>query len=111
MAEKIKLVQGDSLPWITLTLTDTNTGLPIDLSAVGTTVRVYFRAAGEATVLSTLPCEKLNSGSEGKVRFNFAGGALNVEPGAYEGEVEVDFGGAKQTIYDVLKFTVRSQFN
>ena len=110
MAEKIKLVQGDSLPYITLTLTNTDTGSAIDLSDPGTVVRVYFRAAGSATVLSTLVCTKISGGSTGQVRFNFASGALDVEPGAYEGEVEIDFGGSKQTVYEILKFAVRSQF-
>jgi hypothetical protein len=110
MAEKIKLVQGDSLPFIKLTLTDPATGIAINLTDDEVVVRVYFRAAGSETILSTIPCQKVNGGTGGQVRFNFADGVLDVEPGPYEGEVEVDFGGQTQTVYEVLKFNVRSQF-
>lgn len=110
MAEKIKLVQGDNLPYIRLSLTDPLTGLPINLSDPEIVVRVYFRAAGSDTVLSTIVCEKLDGGTGGQVRFNFGPGVLDVEPGPYEGEVEVDFDGQTLTVYEVLKFNVRSQF-
>lgn len=110
MAERIKLVQGDNLPYIKLTLTDPSTGLAINLSDVEVVVRVYFREAGSATILSTIICEKVGGGTGGQVRFNFASGVLDVEPGPYEGEVEVDFDGQTQTVYEVLKFNVRSQF-
>ena len=109
MSNKIKLVQGDNLPWIRLTLTDTATGNPIVVSDPDVTVRLHFTTdAGE--VLNTLVCEKLSGGSNNVVRFNFPDGVLDVEPGAYKGEVEIDFDGQIQTIYDVLKFQVRAQF-
>lgn len=111
MAEKLKLVQGDTLPNITITLTDPVTGATIDLSDAQTTVVVYFRAVGGTTVLATIPCTKVDGGLHGQVRFNFSTGVLNVEPGAYEGEVEIDFDGQIQTVYELLKFTVRPQIN
>ena len=110
MADRIKLVQGDNLPYIKLTMTDPLTGGPINLSAPDVVVRVYFRAAGSDTILSTITCEKVDGGTGGQVRFNFGPGVLDVEPGPYEGEVEVDFDGQIQTVYEVLKFNVRSQF-
>jgi len=61
-------------------------------------------------VLSTINCEKINGGTTGEVRFNFPNGALDVDPGPYEGEVEIDFDGQIQTVYEVIKFTVREQF-
>jgi hypothetical protein len=110
MAEKIKLVQGDNLPYIRLTLTDPTTGAVINLSDASITVRVYFRAANTTTVLNTLTCTKVDGGTTGQVRFNFPNGVLDVEPGLYEGEVEIDFDGQTQTVFEVLKFNVRSQF-
>lgn len=107
MSTKIKLVQGDDLPWIRLTLTDPATGSPINISDPGVVVRVHFRAAETDEILSTILCEKVGSGI---VRFNFSNGVLDVEPGLYEGEVEIDFDGQTQTVFDVLKFNVRSQF-
>jgi len=116
MSTKIKLVQGDTLPYIKLTLTDPATGERINVADGDVIVRVYFRAAGTTDVLSTFTCEKVLetsgsvAGDTGVVRFNFPTGALDVDPGLYEGEVEVDFDGQIQTVYDVLKFNVRSQF-
>lgn len=109
MADKIKLVKGDNRPFITLTLTD-STGATIDLSDVNTSVVVYFRATGTTTVLATLTTTKINSGLTGMVKFNFPGTTLNITPGAYEGEIEITFNGEKQTVYDVLKFQLRDQF-
>lgn len=108
MAERIKLVQGDNRPYIRLTLRQAD-GTAMNLADA--TVVVYFRRAGEAAILATIPCTKVGGGTTGEVTFNFPGSTLNVEPGAYEGEIEVDFLGEKQTVYDVLKFSVRAQFN
>jgi hypothetical protein len=111
MTERIKLVQGDNFPYINLTLTDRATGEPMYLGDGDTFVRVYFRATGSATILSTILCEKVGEPNSGQVRFNFPDNTLDVPPGSYQGEVEVDFDGKKQTVYEVLKFNVRSQFD
>jgi hypothetical protein len=107
MAERIKLVQGDNLPYIRLTLKHA-TGLPIDVSAA--TVQMFFRAKGSTTILSTITCTKPNGGSDGVVIFNFSGTTLNVDPGYYEGEVQLNYSGTIQTVYDTLQFQVRAQF-
>lgn len=108
MAETIKLVKGDELPQITLTLTDDVTSSAVNLSAATTTVSVKFRKKGTTTTLSTIATNKLTDGSDGKVVFNFSGGVLDVDPGEYEGEVVIDYNGSVQTVYDVLKFRVRA---
>lgn len=105
----IKLVQGDNLPFVKLSLTNKE-GLPIDLSSETTSVVIYFRAAGSKTVIQTIGCGKLDSGYAGGVIFNFPGDSLNIPPGPYEGEIEVNFDGDKQTIFKPLKFLVREQF-
>ena len=109
MVDTIRLVQGDSKPDITLVLTDESTGNPLDLSAATTTVNVKFRAAGTTTLLSTISCIKTDA-ANGEVQFNFAGGVLNVAGGLYEGEIEIDYNGETQTVYEVLKFRVRDDF-
>lgn len=105
----IKLVSGDNRPYVRVTIKDENDST-VDLSDMDTTVVVYFRKAGAADVLATLACTKIDNGTGGVVAFNFPGSTLDVDPGQYEGEVEVSFGGEKQTIYQPLKFLVRSQF-
>lgn len=106
----IRLVKGDERPVIVLTLTDDVTGNPIDLSLVTTTVAVKFRKAATTTVLSTITCSKISSGTTGQVQFSFVGGVLDIDPGMYEGEVVISFDGEVQTVYDTLRFTVRENF-
>ena len=110
MADVIKVVKGDELPIITLTLTDDVANTPLDLSNVNTTVSVKFRAVNTTTVLSTIACSKLNNGTDGKVTFNFTGGVLDVDEGMYEGEIIVNYNGSLHTVYDLLKFRVRGSF-
>ena len=110
MADTIKLVKGDELPQITLTLTDDVANSALDLSDSNTTVTVKFRLRGGTTTLSTISTTKLTNGSDGKVFFNFAGGVLDVDPGEYEGEINIDFNGSSQTVYDTLNFRVRDNF-
>lgn len=108
MSTKIPLVQGDNLPLIRLQLRNEIDGSPLDVS--GATVVVLFRAQGSATTLAALPCSPLTDGTDGQVTFFFPGETLSVPPGPYEGEVECDFGGLKQTVYRPLRFNVRAQF-
>lgn len=109
MAEKIKLVQGDTRPQIRVTLTDDTTGLPVEIT--GATCRLKFRAVGSVTLIDTLTGTVLD-GPNGVVVFVWNSTTLNVDPGDYEGEVEVTFasGAGVQTAYQVLKFQVRAQF-
>lgn len=107
MSNIIKLVQGDQRPYIKMTLTNAD-GTALDVSSA--TVVVKFKAANTTTVLSTIPCVYLTDGKDGIVVFNFPGTTLSVPAGQYEGEVEINFQGSYQTVYDVLNFIVRQQF-
>jgi hypothetical protein len=108
MADPIKLVQGDTRPFIKLTLTQPD-GSVVNLT--GCTVNLHFRPAGDSAAgdVQTIACSLLTNGSDGKVQFSFPTGALDVA-GRYEGEVEINFGNGIQTVYDILKFSVREQF-
>ena len=108
MAETIKVVQGDELPQIVLTLTDDTANSVLDLSLNTTSVSIKFRKRGTTTTLSTISTTKSTDGTDGKVTFNFAGGVLDVEPGEYEGEIVINYNGTLQTVYDLLKFRVRA---
>ena len=109
-ADVIRLVEGDEKPVIVVTLTDDLTGSPIDLSLGTTVVTIKFRESGTTTLLSTIATSKLSGGTTGQVQFNFTGGVLNVDPGMYEGEVNIDFNGSSQTVFETLRFTVRDNF-
>jgi len=110
MSTNIKLVQGDNLPEVTLTLTDAQTGGAIDVSAPTTAVVVKLRAQNGTTVLSTLACTKPNGGADGVVMFYFPGTTLDIAPGQYQGEIEISFNGQILTVYDLLQFTLRAEF-
>ena len=126
MAEKIKLVQGDTRPALVVSLTDENSGAPLGID--GSTCRMYFRAVGETTLIATLSGNLLPgrvtdvgtldfeppyalSGSGGRVQFSWHDGDLNQPAGEYEGEIEITYpDGTIQTVYDKLKFKLREEF-
>ena len=110
MAEKIKLVQGDTRPSLVTTLTDVTTGAAINIT--GATVLLKFRAAGATTLQSTITGTVTN-GAGGVVVFNWADDptSLNGAPGDYEGEIQITFSDTTiQTVYDLLKFKLRQDF-
>ena len=108
MSDIIKLVQGDTLPVVTVQLTDSITGAVVDIT--GATVVVKFRAANTTVVLSTL-AGTLVTPASGIFSFSFPSPALDVDAGLYEGEVQVTFSGdGIQSAYDILKFRVREDF-
>lgn len=106
ISDAIKLTAGDNKPDILIALKDEFTGKPIDIAASTTTVAVLFRYAGTDQTIATIPCVK--TGAAGTVRFNFPGTTLSVPAGLYDGKIEIDFNGEKQSMYDLLKFRVRS---
>ena len=125
MADKIKLVQGDTRPTLVVSLTDQNTGLPISIS--GSTPVLKFRASGSTTVKATLtgillPGIVLSdgtvntnapynvAGSGGRCAFGWTSTALDTS-GSFEGEIQVTFSDSTiQSVFDLLKFTVREEF-
>ena len=108
MAEKIKLVRGDTRPQLQLTLTNELDDTAINIT--GANVLMRFRQAGSTTVLDTLTGVVTN-GIGGKVIFLWNLNTLDVEAGDYEGEIEITFPSLEvQTVYELLKFRVRQDF-
>jgi hypothetical protein len=119
-------VRGDTRPQLKFTINDENTGTFVDIT--GATVLLKFRAAGSSTILFTRTGVLLTgldqadgsitydppynvAGAGGRVAFDFAAGNLDLDAGAYEGELEVTFyGGGVQTVYNPQKFTIRDDF-
>jgi hypothetical protein len=76
----------------------------------GGAVRLRLRELGSTAVKSTLTCA-ITDGSAGKVATDFPTGTLDTA-GTFEGEIEITFsGGGIQTVYDLIKFKVRSDFD
>jgi hypothetical protein len=130
---KFKLVQGDEMPEVWLSLTDSITGDPVDLSALGTAVWCHLRAVGSKMVKSSILCDKL-PGVVIRIDEDTGAQTISVAPpydvagrggrcaiiwglddldtaGTFQGEIEVIFEDAKaMTWYDLLQFQVREQF-
>lgn len=109
MSARIQLVQGDTGPQIKVTISDETTGNPVDLA--GATATLHFRAADTTTVLfSRLMYIDPQTAADGVAIHQWLEGDLDREAGSYEGEVEVVFStGMRQTVYRLLKFTLREQ--
>lgn len=110
MTDKIKLVQHDTRPALVCTITDDTSGAVIPLT--GATVLLKFRAAGATTLQATVTGTVTN-GPGGVVAFYPASAPemLSGDAGDYEGEIQITFAdGQIQTVYDLLKFKVRSDF-
>jgi hypothetical protein len=110
MAGTFRYVQGDTGPQIKLTLTEEDTGDLVDLT--NATVTLHFRAAGEDTLLfSRAFFINPDTATNGEAVLQWEVGDLDVEAGAYEGEVEVvRASGLRETLYDRLKFKIREDF-
>jgi uncharacterized protein YegP (UPF0339 family) len=110
MAQLFKYVQGDTGPQIQVTLTEEDTGDPVDLT--GASVTLHFRAAGEESVLfSRLLYVNPATATNGVAVLQWNTTDLDQEAGAYEGEIEVvKSTGLRETLYDKLKFKIREDF-
>jgi len=121
--DTIHVVKGDDKPEINLTLKDANTAAgslvldpndpdtwaAIDIS--NPTIRVKFRKLGSTTVLDTMTCLKISPYTNGECQMAWNLTTLDVEPGIYEGEIELEYSdGRKFTLFDKLKFKVRDEF-
>lgn len=124
MTTRIRLVSGDTRPPIIVSV---RTSANEVVNCTGATVVLLFRPEN-GTLLRTIPGSLIagyltpagiidtappyaTPGSGGMMQFDWPAGALNVQPGNYEGEVQITFSdGSIQTVYDPLKFTVRQGF-
>lgn len=121
--DTINLVSGDDKPELNFTLRDSqaaatgatldeddpSTWAPIDLT--GQTIRVKFRALGGDSILDTMICGIHTPYADGRCFMQWNSTTLDIDAGTYEAEIELeDSAGAKQTIFDKLKFKVRDDF-
>ncbi len=117
----IDLVQGDQLPEIQIILKDSNSaasGAILDaddpttfaaLDLTGGSVRMRVRTVGQTSLIDTLVGTIINA-TGGVVVFVFDSDTLAAS-GVIEGEIEfTDSASRTQTVMDLIKFKVRSQF-
>ena len=112
MSNVYELVSGDTAPQIKATITRFDDGSVVDMS--GATVRLYFRKKGTTTVLFTMTAANTDDLANGIAVFSFASTDLqNRAAGNYEGEIEITYNsnGTKETIFEILNFVIRADFN
>jgi len=104
----IKLVRDDTGPQLRLTLTDSLTGSAVDLT--GATVTLHLRAIDTTTVLVSRDAT-ITAPATGVAIIAWQATDLDLDAGEYEGEVEtVLASGLRETIFDLLQFTIREDF-
>lgn len=101
---RIYLVQNDTLPRVTLRITDAEDN-DVDISGC-TGATVHMRRVGSEIVT---PITATVDTGAGTVAWDFGGGELS-EAGEYEAEVQLQFGAQVQTLYRPLKLRVRGEF-
>ena len=104
------LVQGDTGPQIKVTVTRDETGDVVDMS--GATVYLKIRPKNSKTLSLTLTATDVGTNlASGIAIFVFSDGDLDIEPGNYEGEVEINFtDGSIETVYELVELFVREDF-
>ena len=121
-SDTLNLVTGDTLPELTFTLKNSHaaaSGQTLDpnnsatwapINVTGGSVKFRLRELGGTTVKSTLSCTITNAAA-GQVTTNFPTGTLDTA-GTFEGEIEITFStGGIQTVHDLIKLKVRSDFD
>ncbi len=121
-SQTLNYVVGDTLPSIELTLKDKNTaaaGSVLDsddsstwaaINITGATVRLRIRELGNSSIIDTR-LFSITNGSAGQCVANLATTTFTAA-GTYEGEVEITHGnGGVQTVFDLVKFKVRDDFD
>ncbi len=120
----IRLVSGDTMPELNITLRDSNTAAPgktLDeadpttwniITLVGvSTVKMNFRKIGSTTIHETLNCTLTTPLSDGVVVMQWTTSSLTGIAGEYEGEIVITYSTGKIiTVRDLLKFNIRAGF-
>jgi hypothetical protein len=117
----LDLVQGDTLPVLTITIRDANKAAPgkvldpdnsetwAKVNLTGGSAQLIIRAVGGTVVKETLN-GALADPANGVVNFAFSAATLD-DAGQLEAEIQyTDSGGGIQTVFDTIRIRVREQF-
>jgi len=102
----ITLVQGDTAPILRGTITDDDTGTPLDL----TDCSVYFQMRKKDDLRYTINAAcTITNADLGQVAYSIAANDLNT-PGEYQGQFEVHYlDTTEQTTHNLVTINVRRQ--
>ena len=108
MPKVIRLVQGDTRPTLIVNIQDSQTDQFVDIS--GCEVRLLLREVDSNAPAHVIQGLVIN-GINGDCVFQWSPQSLALA-GDFEGEVEITFpDGRIQTVFDLLYFVIREQFN
>lgn len=122
--DTIRLVSGNTLPELNITLRDSNTAASgqtldatdpttweiINLTSVATVV-MKFRKIGSTVLKATLPCTIVTPAINGNVIMQWTSASLDGIVGEYEGEILITYNNGKIiSVRDLLKFDIRAGF-
>ena len=110
----IQLYQDDTKPRIAFQIQNDNDSTPIDLSAVGTTVKGRFRPRDVDATKAEIGCSILGDGSAGQCALvSWPSGLLaGCSTGRYEMQILTDVGGnGQQTVNGKIDFNVNESFS
>ena len=107
MAEVIKLVHGDTLPLLRLTLTDSVANAAVNLT--GASVFLHVRPVN-STVLAFTNTAVVTNAVAGICTVTWTNTDLVRAAGSYDAEVEIVFSnGSRETIYDLVSLYIRDE--
>jgi len=122
--DTIRLVSGNTLPELNITLRDSNTAASgqtldpsdpttweiIDLTNVHSVV-MKFRKIGSTSLKATLPCTIVTPATNGNVIMQWTTASLTGVVGDYEGEILITYNNGKiVSVRDLFKFSIRAGF-
>lgn len=110
LTPRIDLVRNDTGPQLRLSITNELDGSATDLT--GGTVTLHFRNPETGDVLFSRAATITSPNAPLGIAFvQWEVGDLDIDGGAYEGEIEVILAnGERQTIFDTLSFRLREDF-
>ncbi len=107
--EIIRIVRGDEGYSKTVTLRNSKTKAPIDLTGV-TSANLKFRAVGSTTLIATITMTVIDA-TGGQLQWTWPTNSLaGLAAGRYEAEIEMIGASRKQTPYQRLQFILREDF-
>lgn len=106
----LTFVKGDTRSYIALQLRYAN-GTPVNLAGDLNVVRVAFYSPDSQAVAFEVVAEKVDGGLDGRLRVRLPAVDDGAISGRLVGQVQIDFDGETQTIYERLSVLVREPFS
>jgi hypothetical protein len=106
----LAFVKGDTRSYIALQLRYAD-GTPVNLAGNLNVVRVAFYAPESQAVAFEVVAEKVDGGLDGRLRVRLPAIGDGAVSGRLVGQVQIDFDGETQTIYERLSVFVREPFS